>query len=252
MRIGEVAALVGVSTRTVRHYHRLGLLPEPQRRPNGYRAYSLRDAVQLARIRRLAELGLALDEIRDVLVGDEGRNLRDVLAELDADLAQQQTAIGERRDRLAVLLAQTELDPESTVSPDLAAVLSTLPSNGSRFAQLDRDLLSIMDTGVDPAHRAELLQLFRPMVEPAALARAQEFYARLDELAGAASDDARIEGLANDLAGHLPPELTAAMLANMRDDETGAWLHALAPELSAAQIQVLRRMVELVRERARC
>ncbi|WP_260615593.1 MerR family DNA-binding transcriptional regulator [Microbispora sp. KK1-11] len=29
MRIGELAALAGVSTRTVRHYHHLGVLPEP-------------------------------------------------------------------------------------------------------------------------------------------------------------------------------------------------------------------------------
>lgn len=60
-------ALAGVSTRTVRHYHHLGLLPEPERLVNGYREYRLRDAVVLAWVRRLAELGLALDEIRDVL-----------------------------------------------------------------------------------------------------------------------------------------------------------------------------------------
>lgn len=41
MRIGEYAALVGVSTRTVRHYHHLGLLPEPARLSNGYRDYRL-------------------------------------------------------------------------------------------------------------------------------------------------------------------------------------------------------------------
>ncbi|GAA4240098.1 hypothetical protein GCM10022254_63580 [Actinomadura meridiana] len=31
MRIGELAALVRVSTRAVRHYHHVGLLPEPER-----------------------------------------------------------------------------------------------------------------------------------------------------------------------------------------------------------------------------
>jgi len=45
MRIGELAAIAGVTTRTVRHYHRIGLLPEPERQSNGYREYSLRDAV---------------------------------------------------------------------------------------------------------------------------------------------------------------------------------------------------------------
>ncbi|MDJ0383019.1 MerR family transcriptional regulator [Streptomyces sp. G-G2] len=67
MRIGEIAALVGVTTRAIRHYHHVGLPPEPERRPNGYRAYSVRDAVLLARVRRLTELGLSLDEVRDVL-----------------------------------------------------------------------------------------------------------------------------------------------------------------------------------------
>jgi DNA-binding transcriptional MerR regulator len=74
MRIGELADLVGISTRAVRHYHQIGLLPEPARQSNGYREYSLRDAVELARVRRLTELGLSLDEVRAVLAKDAGRD----------------------------------------------------------------------------------------------------------------------------------------------------------------------------------
>ena len=48
VRIGELAGLVGISTRAIRHYHRVGLLAEPARTANGYREYSLRDAVELA------------------------------------------------------------------------------------------------------------------------------------------------------------------------------------------------------------
>ena len=66
MRIGELAGLVGISTRAIRHYHDVGLLAEPARKANGYREYSLRDAVELARVRRLTELGLGLD--RDTTV----------------------------------------------------------------------------------------------------------------------------------------------------------------------------------------
>ena len=69
MRIGELAGLVGISTRAIRHYHRVGLLPEPARKANGYREYSLRNAVELARVRRLTELGLSLDEVGDALAG---------------------------------------------------------------------------------------------------------------------------------------------------------------------------------------
>lgn len=100
MRIGELAAPVGASARTVRHYHHLGLLPEPVRPANGYREYGLRDAVVPARVRRLAELGLSLDEIRDVLADDRGKEPREVLVELDTDLARQQEAIGASRSRL--------------------------------------------------------------------------------------------------------------------------------------------------------
>lgn len=106
MRIGEIAALVGLTTRAIRHYHHVGLLPEPERRPNGYRAYSIRDAVLLARVRRLTELGLSLDEVRDVLGEDAGRELAEVLEELDADLARQEADIRERRCRLSALLSE--------------------------------------------------------------------------------------------------------------------------------------------------
>src|SRR5215472_8493243 len=97
MRIGELAELVGISTRAIRHYHHLGLLPEPARKANGYREYSLRDAVELARVRRLTELGLSLDEVGDALARDAGRDLVEILRELDADLARQEAGLPQRR-----------------------------------------------------------------------------------------------------------------------------------------------------------
>lgn len=253
MRIGELASLVGVSTRTVRHYHRIGLLPEPERQANGYRFYALRDAVQLARIRRLAELGLSLDEIRDVLADDEGRDLREVLAELDADLARQQAAIATRRERLAALLSETDLRADSAVSPDLAAVLRDLPSGDSRFAELDRQMLSLIDTGADPEERGEFLALFKPLTQPEALARAESLYARLDELASSPRDDPRVESLAAALADLIPQDMAVAMAAHTSPEaEERGWLGALAGELSPAQVEVLRRMVAITRERAGC
>lgn len=52
-----------MTTRTVRHYHRIGLLPEPARAGNDYREYQLRDAVALVRIRRLVEFNDALRKL---------------------------------------------------------------------------------------------------------------------------------------------------------------------------------------------
>ncbi|WUI00269.1 MerR family transcriptional regulator [Spirillospora sp. NBC_00431] len=238
MRIGELAALAGVSTRTVRHYHHLGLLPEPERLANGYREYRLRDALVLARVRRLAELGLSLDEIRDVLADERGRDLREVLAELDADLARQQEAIGARRARLAALLADVELDADSVVSPELADVLRGLP-RGSRFAGADRGMLALVETAAGAGFAAML----RPLAEPDAAARAGRIYARLDEIVGAAAGDPRIPGIAEDLVNLLPKGLAELMVA---EGTGGGWLD----EMSAAQGEVFRLVLKLLRERA--
>jgi DNA-binding transcriptional MerR regulator len=118
----KLAGLVGISTRAIRHYRRIGLLAEPARKANGYREYSLRDAVELARVRRLTELGLTLDEVGDALADDAGRDLalletmppaRDAgwLSELtqvltsDREAAERAYAVYARLDELAALPA---------------------------------------------------------------------------------------------------------------------------------------------------
>lgn len=256
MRIGELAALVGVSPRTVRHYHHLDLLPEPVRLANGYREYGLRDAVVLARVRRLAELGLSLDEIRDVLADDRGKELREVLLELDADLARQQEAIGARRDRLAALLAEADPHPDSMVSPDMAAVLRDLHTTGSRFAEMDRELLALLDTVAGPSGRAQVLDLIRPLAEPGALARGHDLYRRMDELTDADPDDPRVAALAADLVAHIPGEMAAVMVANLDPDpgpaeraDGGRWLETMYAEVSPAQVEVFRLVMTMLKER---
>ena len=80
LTIGEIARLTGVTTKTVRHYHELGLLPEPERSEAGYRLYSADDLLRLRRIRRLRSFGLSLRQIKVVLGDpDGGSTLRKVL-----------------------------------------------------------------------------------------------------------------------------------------------------------------------------
>lgn len=66
MRIGELSERAGVSTRALRHYEELGLLPA-RRLANGYRAYDERDLRLLAEIRELTDLGFTLEETRPFL-----------------------------------------------------------------------------------------------------------------------------------------------------------------------------------------
>jgi DNA-binding transcriptional MerR regulator len=63
VRIGELGHRAGVSTRTLRHYEQVGLLPA-RRRANGYREYDEHDLRVVAEIRSLVDLGFALEETR--------------------------------------------------------------------------------------------------------------------------------------------------------------------------------------------
>ncbi|MGW1103732.1 MerR family transcriptional regulator [Streptomyces sp. NPDC002540] len=234
MRIGEIAALVGVTSRAIRHYHHIGLLPEPARRPNGYRAYGVRDAVVLARIRRLTELGLGLDEVRDVLADDSGRELVDVIVELDADLARQEDEIRERRRRLARLL-DGPVSAEEPVSPALAELLGAATATDSPAAAKDREHLVLLDTvGIG----SEVYAAMRPLAEDPA---ANALYERLDALAGAPVDDPRVALLAADLVAAVPDEVLAAIPSD--GPVTAGFGEALLDEYAPAQAEVVRRVM---------
>ncbi|MFC8075779.1 MerR family transcriptional regulator [Streptomyces sp. NPDC057307] len=242
MRIGEIAALVGVTSRAVRHYHHMGLLPEPERLANGYRVYSVRDAVLLARIRRLSELGLSLDEVRDVLADDAGRELAEVLGELDADLARQEEEIRIRRRRLAELMEEGTLPPEGPVSPTLARLLRDMPETTSVMAAKDRELLTLLDTvGGDEI----VYDALHPLTHDPDLLG---LYDRLDELAGAATDDPRIGPLAAALAAVIPDEVLAK-LARTDSPALEGFGAAFLADFAPAQAEVARQVMEELAKR---
>ncbi|RLV08474.1 MerR family transcriptional regulator [Streptomyces griseocarneus] len=258
MRIGELAELAGVSTRAIRHYHHLGLLPEPRRLANGYRAYGLRDAVTLARVRRLTELGLGLDEVRDVLADDAGRELREVLEELDTDLARQEEALRARRERLAALLRRADEDglpAESPVSEELAALFAAtartadeLPGPPSPLVAKDRELLALLETGAPPEARDRMYEALRSMTAaPGGSGRVHEAYALLDALADAAPDDPRVDGAARAITACVPPEVVTGLPDAARDPHP-ALLAALLADFAPAQAEALRRAFRALAE----
>jgi DNA-binding transcriptional MerR regulator len=100
LRIGELAAASGSTTKTLRFYEDNGLLPPPNRAPNGYRDYT-EDAVhRLDFIRRGRAAGLTLAQIHDIIeLRDTGtapcRHVAELLdqrlAALDAQIADLRT-----------------------------------------------------------------------------------------------------------------------------------------------------------------
>jgi len=67
LRIGELANTLGTTTKTLRHYERMGILSPPQRTVNGYRIYDEDDLLRARQVVNLRRIGLAIEEIRDLL-----------------------------------------------------------------------------------------------------------------------------------------------------------------------------------------
>ena len=93
MRIGELAETLSVSTKTLRHYEKIGLIPEPERRENGYRVYSPAVVERAGKIVALRRLNLPLEAIRTLLNPGEEDVLRSrllgILDEQRSDMSQE-------------------------------------------------------------------------------------------------------------------------------------------------------------------
>ena len=118
MRIGELAERVGVNPRTVRYYEGIGLLPDPERLPSGYRDYTEDDVERLGFIRTAQRLGLSLSEISEILgFREQGERPCDyVLTVLDrqvADLDRRMAEMAElRRELIALKDEADQLPPD--------------------------------------------------------------------------------------------------------------------------------------------
>ncbi len=113
LHIGEVARLVGVSTKTIRYYHEIGLLAEPERTESGYRLYDAQDLLRLRRIRHLRALGLSLERIREILAQspeEHESTLRAALHSLVEEISAQMLELEERRAFLQKLLSNEDFE----------------------------------------------------------------------------------------------------------------------------------------------
>ena len=87
-RIGALARKCGVTSKTIRYYEDLGLLPRPDRTPSGYRRYGPSDVARLNFIRKAKALSLSLKDIAEILAlhADGARPCGHVRAHLDAKI----------------------------------------------------------------------------------------------------------------------------------------------------------------------
>lgn len=136
LTISQLATYAGVTVRAVRHYHQIGLLPEPERNHSGYRTYDAAAVVRLIRIRTLADAGVPLARVQELLdAGPEefARGVQDIDKQLRAEIQRLQG----NRKRIARLAAGEHLAlPQSVV--DYLDRLRGLDVD-ERYIEMERD-----------------------------------------------------------------------------------------------------------------
>ncbi|MCU1681445.1 MAG: MerR family transcriptional regulator [Amycolatopsis sp.] len=150
LTISQLAATAGVTVRTVRHYHHVGLLPEPERDASGYRRYSAQTAVDLIQIRTLADAGVPLSRI-DALLHAQPTEFASAITDIDAELRRKIDELSEYRRRIAELASGERL----ILPPEVVAILNRMRRLGvsELRVRLERDswiLMQALDPGIMP------------------------------------------------------------------------------------------------------
>jgi DNA-binding transcriptional MerR regulator len=93
MKINQLADLTGVSPKTIRYYESIGVLPEPDRSPNGYRDYDEADIARLKLVAGARKLEFSLDDVTEIIAMRDRREapcrvVLDKLAQKADEIAQ--------------------------------------------------------------------------------------------------------------------------------------------------------------------
>ncbi|MEP6946427.1 MAG: heavy metal-responsive transcriptional regulator [Acidobacteriota bacterium] len=135
-RAGELAAAAGVSTDTLRHYERMGVLPRPPRSSNGYRSYPAAAFERVMMIRRAVAVGFTLGELAAILNefdrgGAPCAKVRELAAEKLADVDEQLKALKVVRSQLKGMVGDWDARLAATPAGERATLLANLPDTGT-------------------------------------------------------------------------------------------------------------------------
>lgn len=190
MKIGELSRRSGLTVRTLRHYHEIGLLVPSFHAPGDHRVY---DASQLARLQQilsLRALGLPLEEIGEVLDRSEGSLLETVerhLARLDEELARARKLRARLTHVADSLRASGDIAPEDWIATIQETVMFEKYYSEEQLETLRKRREEVGQGRIDAVQQewadlfAELGKAQAEGVDPGS-ARAQELARRADAL----------------------------------------------------------------------
>ncbi|MEG9227604.1 MerR family transcriptional regulator [Aeromicrobium sp. Sec7.5] len=190
LTIGQLASYAGVTVRAVRHYHAKGLLPEPERDHSGYRRYGADAVVRLVKIRTLAEAGVPLSRVADLVAADQeafAAAVDDIDRRLRSEIRERQR----HRERVAQLASGDSL----ALPPEAVDYLSRLRELGfrERVVEIERDSW-ILVAAQAPDRVAAMMALKRQQIEDPFVAG---LYLSFEEIFDCAPDDPRLPAFAD-------------------------------------------------------
>lgn len=239
LTIGQLAAYAGVTVRAVRHYHAKGLLPEPGRDHSGYRRYSAAAVVQLLRVRTLADAGVPLARVRELLAAGEPE-FAAAVADIDRRLRTEIRQRQQHRERIAQLAAGDSL----ALPPEAVVYLDRLRELGLPELMIagERDAW-ILVAAQRPQHMPIYMQMKQQQLDdPGALA----LYRNLASAITWAADDPRLVALADQLAALLD---TADATGWQEPDDMSDELVELLDSVFLDSVPMASRLMELLEAR---
>jgi DNA-binding transcriptional MerR regulator len=241
LTISQLAAYAGVTVRAVRHYHAKGLLPEPERDHSGYRRYDAAAVVQLVRIRILADAGVPLSRVQELLTaGDE--EFAAAVDDIDRRLREEIRERRLHRERIAKLAAGDSL----ALPPEAVAYVERMRELGfpERVIEVERDSWILIAAQM-PEAVTSLMQIKQVQINHEPLRR---LYLDIGDLVDCGPDDPRLPALADRVAAFI--EAAAAQGEGVEDE------HPVSPELVALldaafleSFACAARLLELLEER---
>ncbi|PWR05107.1 MerR family transcriptional regulator [Micromonospora acroterricola] len=243
LTIGQLAAFAGVTARAVRHYHQIGLLPEPARDASGYRRYGAKAAVSLIKIRTLANAGVPLSEIGQMLEAD-GSTFDEAIQRIDSHLRDEIERLESSRKQITQLTAGESL----ALPPEVTSYLDRLREIGvsERMVEAERDgWILVVARWPERIHQI-MPAKFAHLDDP----RLVRLYRLGSELldSDAGDDDPRLEEAADILAGLAEQAYTPGE-TNPDEDAQHELPFGLLDALAVESDPRAQRLLDLMRER---
>jgi DNA-binding transcriptional MerR regulator len=242
LTISQLASYAGVTVRAVRHYHAKGLLPEPERDESGYRRYDAAAVVELIRIRTLADAGVPLSRVHELLAADE-EEFAAALADIDRRLRAEVQELQGHRKRVADLAAgdSLALPPEAVDYIDRLRELDV----PQRAIEMERDAWILVAAQI-PAQMPALMALKREQIEDPAVV---EMYLDLVDAADWDVDDPRLPALADRLVAIFDDAVEHPSEHEVTDFALDDDLVALLDEVFVNAVPVAPRLLRLLEAR---